>query len=224
MRFDIQNKQDFPHGNTLSQWDISGYDNYDSTIMPLFGISFVSKTIARGSCCLSKYDWEWDAEAPEGECICPKNQDYHIYSLIVSVIIEKGTRTKPMESQFQIDFIQGEFKLVQLPHILSRDGTIPASVFTIAKTMDQTEEHPQKDLLLQISHFENDAIIEQYHNDWFYTFKGLDTAENYHKAFLTILDGIINNNKPSSGAAGAVIAEEKKENPHVGRKTKAGKK
>ena len=202
---------EYPAFSSLSKFDFSGYDAFDSRIMPLFGMSFRSKNCPRGSWCLVYYDWEWDAEAPEGVCICNTNE-YSVYSLIVSVIHEDGIKN-PLDLNYQIDFINGGvYDEKEFASIISRDGTFQPEIFTISKSMDVSEEHPHKNTLKRISLFATEAILEGFEKSWFYTFEGSTSREKYYDAFVHIVNDIITPKR---------VEVEKKENPHVRRKMKS---
>jgi hypothetical protein len=201
----------YPVSNSLSKFDFSGYDAFDSPIMPLFGVSFRSKNSAQGSCCLVNYNWEWDILAPEGVCICNTNE-YSVYSLIVSVIHEDGIKN-PLDLNYQIDFVNGGvYNEKEFASIIARDGTFQPEIFTISKSMDVSEEHPHKNALKRITLFESDAILEGFEKNWFYTFEGSTGREKYYDAFVHIVNDIITPKR---------VEVEKKENPHVRRKMKS---
>lgn len=203
--------KNYPDENSLSRYDFEDYASYECKISPLFMVKFMVKTNPIGSCCLVEYDWDWDIEADNG-CICEKK--YDIYSLIVSVVNGNNiNQSSPLDCSYQINFIScTNQNLSAFNSINSRDGSFTPQIFSVSKTMDDTGEHPYKNLLKSICKFESYAMQEAYVKSWFYTFEGTSSREKYYDAFINIVKSIVETNKS--------IDIEKKENPHFGRKKK----
>jgi len=211
--FNIQDNKNYPIGDKLSQYDILPYEDYSSSINPLFESTIMFKNPECRWCQFSKDYSDWAKQQmktfkfEDRICKCK----YHCYSLIVSVIINKEKQLKPEDSNFQIDFIDSVCNYETYQNIIKRDGTVQSTVFTIASTMYVYEENPYCNILQKVTSYQMPMIriIVNYRNHWFNTFKGIYSPELYHRAFLMIVEDIRHNN---------LEIIEKKENPHITRK------
>ena len=198
-----------PKTTTYSAYDYCGHFE---GVTPLFACEYAAKTDACESCdpkirdpdaCLDLYF--------DYTCKCDPNQDYQFIHMIVSIVSDGNkVTTTPSNSVYQINIVNGNFKSNQFDAIRLRSDEVEfnATVFSIFDIMEIDQNITQ---LLKTSTFlELGNTRVHRSSSYFYTFDGIAKPDAYYKSFSDLYTAYLN----------YVAVDEKKDNPHVGRKQK----
>jgi hypothetical protein len=193
-----------PKTTTYSAYD---YEGRFEGVTPLFACEYAAKTEACNVCdpCDLYYD-DFDVS-----CTCDPDQKYQFIHMIVSVVSD-GNKviTTPSNSVYQINIVNGYFKSNQFDAIRLRSDEVEfhATVFSIFDIMEIDQNITQ---LLKTSTFIDHAnICVEKSSSYFYTFDGIAKSDAYYKSFSDLYTAYLK----------YVGVDEKKDNPHVGRKQK----
>jgi len=209
---------DIPFLQSCGQPKTATYGKYDynemfTGVTPLFGCEYAAKTYACEMC--DPTEWEYDYFDDGRTCSCDPNQDYQFIHMIVSIVSNDSdgnkVTTTPINSVYQINIVNGLFKKKQFDAIRLRNEEVDFNA-TIFSIFDIMEIDPNIVQLLKTTTFLECGLLAQTSSSYFYTFDGIAKPDAYYKSFSNFYNAYLNYSP--------VTVEEKKENPHIGRKLK----
>ena len=211
---------DIPFLQSCGQPKTATYGKYDynemfNGVTPLFACEYAAKTDACEMC--DPTEWEYDYFDDGRTCSCDPNQDYQFIHMIVSIVSNDSdgnkVTTAPINSVYQINIVNGHFKHGQFDAIRLRNEEVDFNA-TIFSIFDIMEIDPNIVQLLKTTTFleyGNETQVQK-SSSYFYTFDGIAKPDAYYKSFSNFYNAYLNYSP--------VNVEEKKDNPHIGRKLK----
>jgi hypothetical protein len=196
------------------------YGKYDFTEIfdgatPLFACEYSAKTDACEMC--DPIGGNYDYYCENMMCSCDPNQDYNFIHMIVSIVSNDSdgnkVTTSPRNSVYQINIVNGYFKSVQFDAVRLRSEEVDfnATIFSVFDIMEI--ESNISELLKTTTFLEyGDSTQVQKSSSYFYTFDGIAKPDAYYNSFSNLYNAYLNYSP--------VNVEEKKKNPHIGRKLK----
>jgi hypothetical protein len=200
-----------PKTATYGKYD---YNEMFNGVTPLFACEYVAKTAACDMC--DPIGWDYDYF--DGMiCSCDPNQDYYFIHMIVSIVSNDSdgnkVTTAPINSVYQINIVNGHFKSYQFDAIRLRSEEVDfnATIFSIFDIMEIDSNISELLKTTTSLKYGNETQVQK-SSSYFYTFDGIAKSDAYYNSFSNLYNAYLNYSH--------VNMEEKKDNPHIGRKLK----